>query len=147
MKIKPAHLIVKRSGLPGAGKGLFTKVFIPKGTSIVEYKGNRTTWKEVDHKDGENGYIYFISRKNVIDASKTKSALARYANDARGLQRVKGLLNNSEYREEGSKVYIVSTKDIPARGEIFVGYGKEYWEVIRHNIKVENARQKAKKAR
>jgi hypothetical protein len=33
------QLIVKKSSLPGSGKGLFTKKLIPKGTRIVEYKG------------------------------------------------------------------------------------------------------------
>ena len=40
------------------------------------------------------------------------------------------------------KVYITATKNIPANGEIFVGYGKEYWDVIR-----ENRREKVKDER
>lgn len=128
---------VKESVLPGAGKGLFAKEFIPKGSRIVEYKGKITTWGEVEHNDGANGYIYYVKRNHVIDASRTPSALARYANDARGLQRVKGIRNNAAYVEEGIKVYIESRKDIPAGEEILVEYGKEYWDVIRHNIKVE----------
>ena len=133
---------VKKSGLPGAGKGLFAKSFIPKGTRIVEYKGDITTWKEVDHEDGDNGYIYYVKRNHVIDALRTPKALARYANDARGIVRVKGISNNSEYMEEGLKVYITSVKDIPAGGEILVDYGKEYWDVIRHNIRLEAKKQK-----
>lgn len=133
---------IKRSGLPGAGKGLFAKKAIPKGTRIVEYKGEITTWKEVDHEDGDNGYIYYVKRNHVIDARHTPESLARYANDARGIVRVKGITNNAEYREDGLKVYITSVKEIPAGGEILVDYGKEYWEVIRHNIKVETKRRK-----
>ena len=136
---------VKASILPGAGKGLFSKEFIPKGTRIVEYKGKITTWKEVDDNDGNNGYIYYIKRNYVIDASRYGGALARYANDARGLKRVKGIGNNAEYTEVGLKVFIESVKDIPAGAEILVEYGKEYWDVIRHNIKVEDQRQKLRK--
>lgn len=136
---------VKESVLPGAGKGLFAKEFIPKGSRIVEYKGRITTWKEVDDNDGNNGYIYFVKRNHVIDASRHASALARYANDARGLKRVKGITNNSEYVEDGLKVYIESRKDIPAGTEILVEYGKEYWDVIRHNIKVDAQREKLSK--
>ena len=128
---------VKRSVLPGAGKGLFAKELIPKGSRIVEYKGKVTTWKEVDDNDGANGYIYYVKRHHVIDASRDTSVLARYANDARGLQRIKGITNNAEYVEEGLKVYLESSKDIAAGTEILVEYGKEYWDVIRHNIKVE----------
>ena len=129
-------------GLPGAGKGLFTKTNIEKGQLIVEYKGKVTTWKEVEHNDGQNGYIYFVNRNYVIDASRRATALARYANDAHGLQKVKGLHNNAVYTELDKKVYIEAKKDIPAGSEILVPYGKEYWDVIRHNIRVEKARQK-----
>lgn len=136
---------VKRSGLPDAGQGLFAKAFIPKGMLIVEYKGKITTWKDVKHDDGSNGYIYYVTRNHVIDARRTKSALARYANDARGIGRVKGLLNNAEYAEVGGKVYIKSTKDIAKGQEIFVAYGKEYWDAIRHNIKLDEAKKKLDK--
>ncbi len=136
---------VKRSGLPDAGQGLFAKTFIPKGMLIVEYKGKITTWKDVKHDDGSNGYIYYVTRNHVIDARRTKSALARYANDARGIGRVKGLLNNAEYAEVGGKVYIKSTKDIAKGQEIFVAYGKEYWDAIRHNIKLDEAKKKLDK--
>lgn len=142
MALLEKKIRVKKSTLPNAGKGLFAKTMIPKGTRIVEYKGKITTWKEVDDNDGKNGYIYYVRRNHVIDASRYPSALARYANDARGLQRVKGITNNAEYIEDGLKVYIKSTKDIPAGAEILVEYGKEYWAVIRHNMQVEKERQR-----
>ena len=136
MALLEKQLVVKRSSLPGAGKGLFTKKPIPKGTRIVEYKGRVTSWKDADHRNGGNGYIYYVKRYHVIDALPYKKALARYANDARGMNRVKGMTNNSEYVEDGLKVYITSTKNIPANAEIFVGYGKEYWDVIKDNLKL-----------
>jgi SET domain-containing protein len=135
MALLEKQLVVKRSTIPGSGKGLFTKKFIPKGTKIIEYKGRITSWKDADHRNGENGYIYYVKRNHVLDALPRKSALARFANDARGITKIKGLNNNSEYLEEGRRVYIVSKKDIPANSEILVGYGKEYWDVIRDNKK------------
>ena len=139
MALLEKQLVVKRSTLPGAGNGLFTKKAIPKGTRIVEYKGRISSWKDSDHRNGDNGYIYYVKRYHVIDALPYKKALARYANDARGISRTKGITNNSAYEEDGLKVYITATKNIPANGEIFVGYGKEYWDVIR-----ENRREKVK---
>src|SRR5579862_2872213 len=124
-------LLIKKSTLPGAGKGLFTNVFIPKGTIIGEYKGKIINWKDV--KAGDQ-YIYYIKRDQVIDA-KTSRAFARFANDARGLYRVKGLGNNSRYVEKGNRVLIEALKDIPRGSEILVGYGKEYWDAIRFNLK------------
>src|SRR5271168_5351045 len=106
MPLLEKHLIIKRSTLKGAGKGLFTGKDIPKGTKIVEYKGKITTWKEVDDRKGLNGYIYYVNRSHVIDARTTKEAFARYANDARGLLRTEGLSNNCTYIIEGLKVYI-----------------------------------------
>ena len=136
MALLEKHLFVKESTIPGAGKGLFTKVEIPKGTRVVEYKGRRTVWKEVKN-DSTNYYIYTINRNNVIDAQKTLSALARYANDAKGLTRVKGLSNNSVYVNEGIRAFIETTKTIPAGAEILVDYTRDYWDVMKENLKAE----------
>ena len=114
MALLERSLRVRGSVLPGAGKGLFTTQFIPKGTRIVEYKGTY------------------------------KKALGRYANDGRGLYRIPGITNNAQYVEDEGKVYIEATKDIPAGSEILVSYGKEYWDVIRHNLKLEQKDKKKK---
>ncbi|MBC7949196.1 MAG: SET domain-containing protein [Chitinophagaceae bacterium] len=147
MALHEKQLEVKDSTLPKAGKGLFTRKLIPKGTRIVEYKGKLTTWKQVQVGDkGANPYIYYVKRDHVIDAAPHKKAMARYANDARGLKRVKGVTNNAIYVEDGLKVYIEAKKDIPAGAEILVDYGKEYWEVIRYNKKLEEKRALKAKA-
>ena len=135
MALLEKQLVIKRSQIPGAGKGLYTKKLIPKGTKIVEYKGKVTSWKEADHRDGANGYIYYVKRHHVLDAFPRTKAIARYANDARGFNKIKGMTNNSEYIEEGLRVFIYSLKEIPAGGEILVGYGKEYWDVMKDNKK------------
>ncbi len=150
MALLERKLIVKISSLPGAGKGLFTKVFIPKGTRIVEYKGEIVSWKEVEKMaDDRNGYVFFFNNKHCIDAWKTKKGVAHYANDARGIVRVEGIKNNSEYVTEKRRCYIEATRDIPAGSEILVGYGAEYWQVIRYNIKLEqkNREKEGKKAK
>jgi uncharacterized protein len=136
MALLEKQLIVKRSTLKGAGKGLFTTRDIPRGAKIVEYKGKVTRWKEVDSQQGLNGYIYYVNRNHVIDASPRKEAVARYANDARGIVRTEGVSNNCTYIIEGLKVYIKSMRHIPAGSELFVGYGKEYWAIIRENLGV-----------
>ncbi len=133
MALLEKQLVVRRSTIPGSGKGLFTKKTIPKGSRIIEYKGRITTWKEVKHNDGANGYIYYVTRNHVIDSHTYKNALARYANDARGMKKIKGIANNSIYVQERVRVFIEAAKDIPANSEILVSYGKEYWQAIRHN--------------
>ena len=137
------HLEIKESNIPGAGSGLFTDIFIPTGTRIVEYKGRIRTWKDAQYDD-TNYYILFVTSRHIIDAKNYKKSPARYINDARGLQKIKGLSNNAEFRREGLKIFVEAIKDIPAGGEIFVSYGKEYWDVIRSNRKIEARENKEK---
>lgn len=142
MSFSKKHLVVKKSSIPNSGKGLFTKTNIPKGTRIVEYKGKVTTWKEANHHDGRNGYIYYVNRNFVIDALPVKAELGRYANDAKGLSKIHGIRNNSDYVQDGTRVFIEAKKDIPAGSEILVSYGKEYWDVIKYNTKLWNQEEK-----
>jgi len=130
---RTTFLHVKRSIIPGAGQGLFTKKQIRKGTRISEYKGRITTWKDMDHKNGGNPYIFYVNKDYVIDAWHFKRAKARYANDAKGLKRIKGITNNAKYIHDGRKVFLEAKKNIPPGSEILVDYGKEYWEAVKYN--------------
>lgn len=146
MALLEKHLYVRKSRLPGAGKGLFTKVDIKKGTRIVEYKGEIMTWRDVERMpDWRNGYVFYFNLKYVIDAWQTKKSVAHFANDAAGIVRVKGLRNNSEYTTEGKRCYITASRDIPKGSEILVEYGKEYWQAIRYNIREEQRKKKSRK--
>ncbi|MEO6453838.1 MAG: SET domain-containing protein-lysine N-methyltransferase [Ginsengibacter sp.] len=145
MPLLEASLVVKKSTIPGAGKGLFTKKMIPRGTRIVEYKGKISKWKDVDHKEGMNAYIYYVNRNHVIDASSNKN-LARYANDAKGSKKITALTNNCIYvQDKKLRVFIESKKDIPAHSEILVGYGKEYWDIIMKNKMPKKGNKKSNK--
>ncbi|WP_018612068.1 SET domain-containing protein [Segetibacter koreensis] len=141
MALLEKQLEVKESNIPGAGKGLFTNKFIPKGARIVEYKGRIRTWKEVQHDDF-NYYIFFVAENHIIDASRHKKSFGRYINDAKGLQKINGLHNNAEFVIDGLKVFVQATKNIAAGAEIFVSYGKDYWAVIRKNKKIEERKEK-----
>ncbi len=144
------QLYIKKSTLPGAGKGLFTRKFIPKKTRIVEYKGEVLSWKEVEQlADDRNGYVFYVNSKHCIDAWNYKKALGRYANDARGIGRVPGIKTNAEYVVDKKRCFIEATRDIPAGAEIFVEYGAEYWKVVRENLKIDQGaeRENGKKAK
>ena len=136
MPLSKKNLFIKRSGIPGAGKGLFTKTVIVKGDLIVEYKGRITTWKKVLETNCFNGYVFYINRNHVIDAKPYLKAFGKYANDANGLRKIKGLVNNSKYVNEGGRIFIKAIKDIPAGSEILVNYKKEYWDVIKYNSRI-----------
>jgi SET domain-containing protein len=137
------HLYIQSSNIPQAGKGLFTKVSIAKGETIVEYKGRKTTWKEVEDKEIDNLYIMYVTEDNVIDAGKHLKSFARYANDASGLTKIKGLQNNAHFvHDDTGKVYMEAKRNIAADEEIFVGYGKDYWDTIRKNMKIDAQQKK-----
>lgn len=138
MALLEKQLEVKESNIPGAGKGLFTSKFIPKGTRIVEYKGRIRTWKDVESEDN-NFYIFYVNEEHIIDASRNKKSPARFINDAKGMQKIKGLNNNAQFVVDGLRVFVEAIKDIPAGSEILLGYGKEYWQVIRKNQKLDAA--------
>jgi len=144
-QVAKKNLVVKRSKLPAAGKGLFTKQAIKKGAVIVEYKGALTTWKKILSYPGFNGYVFYINRNNVIDAKRRFTALGRYANDAKGPGKMHGMVNNSHYITRGKQVYIQATRNIPAGGEILVSYGKEYWDVVKYNHAVSEQHKKLSK--
>ena len=130
-------LKVETSLLPNGGKGLFTDKAIKKGEQIIQYKGEIIDWKEYEKrvKEHKDGYLFFINKKRCIDAFSTPEHKARYANDAAGLSKIKGLKNNANYEIFEDKCFIVSSRAIEPGEEIFVSYTKEYWDCIRYNIK------------
>src|SRR5450631_480584 len=132
-------LVIRKSRIPNAGKGLFTTSVIRKGDLVVEYKGEKMTWaqclKRYDKDINNARYLYFVSSKNCIDAQLTPDALARYANDAGGFSIKKGLSNNSEYKNIKGVPYIIATKKISPNSEILVDYSGDYWELMKKEQK------------
>lgn len=132
-------LYVKKSTIPKAGKGLFVARDLKKGEVITEYEGERLTWKQCQErnqakKGKEKGAYYFhINNNNCIDAENCLWAMGRYANDAAGPGRVTGVRNNSHYKVSKGRAFIVASRNIKAGSEIFVSYGKEYWEAMMDN--------------
>jgi len=124
-------LYLKKSTIPGAGKGLFTKKDIAKGTRITEYKGKLHRWVDIRDEDGHNPYIFKIHSRLAVDGKPAIHTFGRYANDALGFVRVKGIRNNSEYEVEGRRVYIDATRNIKKGEEILVEYGAAFWRLVR----------------
>jgi len=130
-------LQVKPSTIPDSGKGLFTKTPIKKGETVVEYTGEIVTWKTCqkrnEKQEGFGGYYFYISEKRCIDAQYDLNALARYANDAAGFSRIPGIRNNCRYEVIKNKAYIVASRNIKPGEEIFVAYGRDYWNALKKN--------------
>ena len=130
-------LIIKKSQLPGAGKGLFTNKAIRKDAKIIEYRGEIIGYKEYRRRarKEQDQYLFYLRRELCIDAMHTLQYKARYANDARGITRVKGLRNNSDYIIFDDQCFIVASRNIKAGEEIFVNYTKPYWDCMRKRAK------------
>jgi uncharacterized protein len=137
-------LIVKKSKIEGSGKGLFTTKAIKKGAKIIQYRGEEIGWSEYNKrvKRDEDGYLFYFNKKRCIDAFHTPQYKARYANDANGFTRIKGLKNNSEYEIFGDDCYIVSTRDIKAGEEIYTDYTKDYWDSMNFNHRMKKRQEK-----
>ena len=131
-------LHVMKSTLQDAGKGLFTDSDIEKGKIVCEYEGEKITWKEAERRNDldKGGYVYYINEKNCVDAWDYTKTFGRYANDAAGVSRIRGIRNNSTYDVVRGRVYIRATRNIRAGEEIFVSYGRQYWNIVRGELKL-----------
>lgn len=130
-------LIIKKSKLPGAGKGLFTTKAIRKEAKIIEYRGEIIGYKEYRRRarKEQDHYLFYLRKELCIDSLYTPQYKARYANDAAGITRLKGVKNNSDFIIFDDKCFIVSSRDIKAGEEIFVNYTKPYWDCMRKRMK------------
>lgn len=105
---------VKRAS---AGLGLFALVPIKKGTTIIEYVGERVSTEVGDERD--NRYMFNVSTKWDIDGSPRYNT-ARYANHS--------CRPNSEAINRRGRVFIVAKKNIKAGEELTYHYGKDHFE-------------------
>lgn len=130
-------LEVKKSLIPGAGMGLFATSTFKRGDRVIEYTGEIITWAECQKRnealDGVGLYYFYVSDRKCIDAQNVPESLARYANDAAGFVRLPGFRNNSRFEVIKGKPYIIASRNIKPGEEIFVAYGKEYWDAMRAN--------------
>ena len=116
---------MKRSGIAGAGLGLFAgKKRIKKDKSVAKYTGEQLSRQAVEKRYGKKTgqYVLCGSKTKCVDARRTDTpGLGRWANDARGSGRRPNAKLTAAYT-------IKSTRNIAPHSEILVGYGKDYWK-------------------
>jgi SET domain-containing protein len=109
---------VRRSGVHG--KGVFALTAIPAGQTIIEYTGERITWKEAlrrhphDPTQPNHTFYFHIDDKHVIDANVGGNA-ARWINHACD--------TNCEADEVDGRVFIKAVRDVLPGEELFYDYG------------------------
>src|SRR4051812_13914781 len=120
-------LEIQCSSIKAAGRGLFTLWKRKRRDVIVEYQGETIDKKELDRRYSPANFLAVYSLAVTADCfidSACWRSIGAYANGS-----CKGTLPNARFKINlGSRtVRIVATKIIPAGREIFVSYGRSYW--------------------
>ena len=115
----PWH-IVKKSSLHG--NGVFAARNIPAGTKIFQYTGKRITPEQADAMypvnpdDPFHTFFFALSSGKVIDGGKK-------GNDAKWINHSCSPNCQAQENATGTRVYIVSLRDLKKGEELFYDYG------------------------
>lgn len=124
-----------RSGRSGLhGQGLFARDFIPQGTRIIEYVGERITKAEAQRREdarlarlaaGGDGcvYVFELNRRHDIDG-RVRWNPARRINHS--------CAPNCESQSIRGRIWIVAARDIAPGEELTYDYGFSYSEYRAH---------------
>ena len=124
-------LKIKKSTIPKAGKGVFTKIDLKKGQYVCEIIGEIISIKEYNRRLKNNltveGYSIEISSRRYLDTWNHECA-GKYINDAYR----SSFKNNCELCiDDDYKVYVQTLRKINKGEELFLSYGEEYWKIIK----------------
>src|SRR5258706_5965656 len=112
------RIAVRRSGVHG--KGVLAVESIAAGDRLIEYKGERISWKEAlrrhphDPEEPNHTFYFALDSGRVIDG-KVDGNSARWINHS--------CAPNCEAEEIDGHVYIHALRDIEAGEELFYDYG------------------------
>ena len=123
-KIRKSRIVIKTSAIHG--KGVFVAKKINKGAAIVEYKGERISWKKAEsrhpHDPNQPNHTFYFSLEDgrVIDAKKGGNA-ARWINHS--------CKPNCVAREDvfggTPRVFVYAKRNLKAGEELFYDYSLE----------------------
>jgi uncharacterized protein len=112
---------------PIHGRGVFAKKDIKKGECIIEYKGQRISWKKALERhphdpDQPNHTFYFsLSNGKVIDG-KVRGNEAKWINHA---CQPNCKATEFDIKNDKLRVYLFAAKNIKAGDELFYDYNLE----------------------
>lgn len=112
------RIAVRRSGVHG--KGVFAIEPIAAGERLIEYKGERISWKEAlrrhpHNPDEPNHTFYFALDSGKVIDGKVDGNSARWINHS--------CAPNCEAEEIDGHVYVHALRDIAEGEEVFYDYG------------------------
>ena len=108
---------VRRSSIHG--RGVFALAYIPKGTRLMEYLGERISHREADrryaveHEHSPHTMLFTVDDKIVIDATRQGNS-ARFINHS--------CTPNCEANEENGRIFIETIKRIAPGEELTYDY-------------------------
>lgn len=133
-KFMDDDLIIKRSLIPGSGKGVYTKVNIEKESIVTEFTGEK-----ISHTVAlarfilkESHSILYLNKTYSLDSLKDKTCIATYINDAKGIIRIAYLRNNVSLIRARGRLFVIAKRNIKAGEELYMNYGLHYWKAVKH---------------
>ncbi len=121
---KYSYITKKTSKIHGCG--IFAKAFIPKGTKVIEYVGEKITKAEANrrgprlveyakkHKEQGAVYLFELNKRYDIDGHVPHN-LAKYINHSCD--------PNCEVENIRGHIWIIALRDIAIEEELFYNYG------------------------
>ena len=119
------------------GRGVFAAAIIAKGTRIIEYRGERTTWEiaqerpDSDPENPSHTFIFELDDGRVIDAGVRGNA-ARWINHSCAP-------NCKSYEDDDGRVFIEARRAIVPGEELTYDYRLSYDGRITRKIRAEYA--------
>jgi uncharacterized protein len=104
------------------GRGVYAAQFIPKGTRIIEYTGERVSWEAApDHADDPHTFNFGLENGDVINPEVG-------GNDARWINH--SCNPNCEAIEEDDRIFIYAMRNIQVGEELLYDYRMQIDEPI-----------------
>jgi SET domain-containing protein len=109
------------------GRGVYAAQFIPEGTRIIEYTGQRVSWEAApDDENDPHTFNFGLENGEVINPEVG-------GNDGRWINHCCN--PNCEAIEEHNRIFIYAMRDIEASEELFYDYAMEIDEPITEESK------------
>jgi len=109
------------------GRGVYARQFIPEGTRIIEYTGQRVSWEAAPNdEDDPHTFNFGLDNGQVINPEIA-------GNDARWINH--SCDPNCEPVEEDDRIFIYALRDIQPGEELFYDYSLEIDEPITRESK------------
>jgi SET domain-containing protein len=122
---RAVQIMVRESGVHG--RGVYAAQFIPRGTRVIEYTGERVSWEAApDNDDDPHTFNFGLESGDVINPEVG-------GNDARWINH--SCDPNCEAVEEDDRIFIYALRNIRPGEELLYDYHMELDEPVTESAK------------